>query len=130
MKKVNLACLVEDDPIHVFITKKQLEIIGLAENLMVCKNGKEAYDKMRAIIKAGESLPDLILLDLNMPIWDGWRFLEEFIKIPARQQIIIFILTSSTSKADIKKAEEFNLRSNYLVKPVTLESLKDALEQI
>ena len=67
MKKVNLACLVEDDPIHVFITKKQLEIIGLAENLMVCKNGKEAYDKMRAIIKAGESLPDLILLDLNMP---------------------------------------------------------------
>lgn len=128
MKKIDLACLIEDDPIHVFLTKKYIDMIGKIKNLMICNNGKEAFDKLSAIIKAGESLPELILLDLNMPIWNGWQFLDEFTKIPIDQKIVIYILTSSTNAEDLKRAEEYNLRSNYLIKPITLDSLKKALE--
>jgi len=128
MKKINLACLIEDDPIHVFLTQKYIEMIGKVENLMICSNGKEAFDKLSAIITAGNVLPELILLDLNMPIWDGWQFLDEFTKIPIEEKVIIYILTSSNNPEDLKKAAEYNLASNYLVKPITLDNLKIALE--
>jgi CheY-like chemotaxis protein len=129
MKKINLACLIEDDPIHVFLTQKYIDMTGRIENLMICNNGKEAFDKLSAIIIAGKVLPELILLDLNMPIWNGWQFLDEFTKIPIEQQIVIYILTSSNNPEDLKKAEEYNLHTNYLIKPITLENLKKALDR-
>lgn len=128
MKKINLACIIEDDPMHVFITKKHIELSGYVENVMVCNNGKEAYDMLYAIITAGKKLPELILLDLNMPIWDGWQFLDSFTKIPIKQKITIYILTSSNSPEDFKKAEQYNLKSNYLIKPIDIKKLKAILE--
>ena len=95
MKKIDIVCIVEDDPTHLFITRKYLELSGIVENIMIYKNGKEAYDKLKAIFLNSESLPEIILLDLNMPIWDGWQFLEEFNKIPIEKEIKIYILTSS-----------------------------------
>ncbi|MCM4158199.1 response regulator [Gramella sp. AN32] len=130
MKKINLACLIEDDPVHIFLSKKYLELSGCIENIMICQNGKEAYDKLKAIFQAGEILPELILLDLNMPIWDGWQFLEEFVKIPIDKQITIYILTSSISNEDREKAKLYSNVHNYVVKPITLELLIDILKEI
>jgi CheY-like chemotaxis protein len=130
MKKIRLACLVEDDPLHVFITKKYIEMSGKVVNLMVCNNGKEAFDTLSTIIKEGEPLPEIIFLDLNMPIWNGWQFLEEFTKIPIDQKIIIYILTSSNNPEDLKKAEGYNLRSNYLIKPITPVNLKKVFDLV
>lgn len=130
MKKIDLACIIEDDPVHVFLTRKFLDMTGKIENIMICKNGKDAFDKLQAIITAGNRLPELILLDLNMPIWDGWQFLDEFIKVKIDQKITIYILTSSTNSADMERAAQYNLRSNYLIKPITLDKLKDVLDQV
>lgn len=130
MKKIDLVCIVEDDPTHLFITKKYIELSGLVENIMVYKNGKEAYDKLNAIFISSEKLPEIILLDLNMPVWDGWQFLEEFTKIPIDSKIHIYILTSSDSEEDKSLALKYNLNSNYLVKPITLIELKSILEEI
>ena len=128
MKKINLACLVEDDPVHIFLSKRYLEMSGYIENIMICQNGKEAYDKLKAIFLAGEILPELILLDLNMPIWDGWQFLEEFVKIPIEKPITIYILTSSINQEDREKAKEYSGINNYVIKPMTLESLVELLK--
>lgn len=128
MKKINLACLVEDDPVHIFLSKRYLEMSGYIENLMICENGKEAYDKLNAIFLAGEQLPELILLDLNMPVWDGWQFLKEFVKIPIKKSITIYILTSSISQEDREKAKAYSDISNYIVKPMTLEMLTEVLK--
>ncbi len=130
MKKIDLACIIEDDPVHVFLTRKFLDMTGKIENIMICKNGKDAFDKLQAIITAGNRLPELILLDLNMPIWDGWQFLDEFIKVKIDQKITIYILTSSTNSADMERSAQYNLRSNYLIKPITLDKLKDVLDQV
>jgi CheY-like chemotaxis protein len=130
MKKFDLLCIIEDDPTHLFITKKMIEMSGMVKNIMVYKNGKEAYDKLKAIFLSSEILPEIILLDLNMPVWDGWQFLDEFIKIPIPTKITIYILTSSDNKEDIELAEKYNLDNHYLIKPITHSELKTALAEI
>ena len=92
MKEVDLACIIDDDPIFVFGVKKIMEIIGFSKSLMVFRNGEEALNNLKAIISANEKLPDVILLDLNMPILDGWQFLDEFVKVPCEKKIIIYIV--------------------------------------
>lgn len=82
------------------------------------------------MIQNSEKLPQVIFLDLNMPVWDGWQFLDEFTKIPIEQKITIFILTSSNNGEDIKRAERYSLTSNYLVKPIDQSHLKEILEEL
>ena len=127
MKKINLACITEDDPTHVYITKRFLNLTGLVDSILICSNGKDAFTKLKAIISSGEKLPELILLDLNMPVWDGWQFLDAFKEIPVEDTIDIFILTSSNNEADIERAKNYNIDSNYIVKPITLEKLQDVI---
>ncbi len=91
---------------------------------MIFRNGKEAFEHLETIILADKKLPDLILLDLNMPIWDGWKFLDEFTKIPSANPITIYIMTSSIDPADVEKAKSYDAVSNYLVKPITMEELQ------
>lgn len=130
MKKISLACIIEDEPMHLFITKKMLTLTGMVDSLLIFSNGKEAYDKLKAIFLASEKLPEVILLDLNMPVWDGWQFLEEFTKIPINTKVIIYILTSSNNPDDLKRAEIYNMSEKYLVKPISLEELKIVLSEM
>lgn len=130
MKKIELACIVDDDPIHLFLTKKYVELTNLVERILICRNGKEAYDMLKTLITNSEKLPEIIFLDLNMPIWDGWQFLDEFTKIPIEQKITVYILTSSDNSEDIKRAERYNLKGNYLIKPISQQQLKELLIEL
>lgn len=89
MRKVELACIIDDDPIFVFGVRKFMELINFCDSFLIFKNGQEALDKLSAIIKSGEQTPEVILLDINMPILDGWGFLDEFIKINPPKEITI-----------------------------------------
>ncbi|MFC5284520.1 response regulator [Pedobacter alpinus] len=130
MRKIELACIIEDDPMHLFLTKKYIELTGLVEKILVCKNGKDAYETIKALFVNSEKLPQIIFLDLNMPVWDGWQFLDEFTKIPVKQKITIYILTSSVYQDDINRAETYSLTSNYLVKPISHEQMKTVLSEL
>ncbi|MGO4912673.1 MULTISPECIES: response regulator [unclassified Leeuwenhoekiella] len=125
MKKIKLACIVDDDPIFVFGIKKMMKLTEFCENFLVFSNGQEALDSLIAIIQKGEDVPQLILLDLNMPVMDGWEFLEEFTKVNPPKEITIYILTSSIDPRDLKRAKKFNSVSNYVIKPITVEQLED-----
>ena len=124
MKKIDIACIIDDDPIFVFGTKRIMQIANFCNGFLVFHNGKEAYDNLRAIILAGEKLPDLILLDLNMPIWDGWHFLDEFTQIPIEKPVTLYIVTSSIDPEDTERAKSYEIVSNYLVKPIKMDDLK------
>lgn len=126
-EKINYLCLIDDDPIHVFITKKQIELLGIVEQVIVFNNGKDAFDYMQSLIDKKEKLPEIIFLDLNMPLWDGWRFLDEFTKIIEQQTTNIYILSSSNNKADLEKAQKYSLINNYLVKPIKQSQLMTIL---
>jgi len=130
MKKIALTCIIDDDPIFIFGTQRMMKIANFCESFMIFHNGKNALDTLEKIILADGTLPDLILLDLNMPIMDGWEFLDEFIKIKCRQKITIYIITSSIDDEDVKKAKTYSSVSNYLLKPVTIDGLKALLEEV
>lgn len=130
MKKIALTCIIDDDPIFIFGTQRMMKIANFCESFMIFHNGKNALDTLEKIILADGILPDLILLDLNMPIMDGWEFLDEFIKIKCRQKITIYIITSSIDSEDVKKAKTYSNVSNYLLKPVTFDGLKALLEEV
>lgn len=128
MKKFEIACIIDDDPILIFGTKRIMQLANFCEEILVFHNGKEAYDKLKAIIQAGKKLPDIILLDLNMPIWDGWQFLDEFTQMSIPQNVTIYIVTSSIDPEDLKKAKTYEIVSNYLVKPIRIDDLKKIME--
>ena len=130
MKKIALTCIIDDDPIYIFGTRRMMEIANFCESFMIFNNGKNALETLEKIILAEGTLPELILLDLNMPIMDGWEFLDEFIKIPCEQKVTIYIITSSIDNEDIKKAKTYSNVSNYILKPVTVDSLKVILEEL
>lgn len=127
MKKIDLACIIDDDPIFVFGARRIMEMAHFCESFLIFPNGREALDKLKAIIEAGEKTPDMILLDINMPVLDGWGFLDEFIKIPIDQKIIIYIITSSIDPTDSQKVKHYEEVSNYIIKPITVDKLKSIL---
>jgi CheY-like chemotaxis protein len=130
MKPIKLVCIIDDDPIHLFLTNKLIEMTNLVDKTISYKDGKEAFLAIQTSIKNEEVLPDIIFLDLNMPIWDGWQFLEKMQELPKLPDFTTFILTSSENEDDLKKAEKYGLNTNYLIKPINRDMLKNILEKV
>ncbi len=128
MKKIDIACIIDDDPIFVFGAKRMMELADFCNGFMVFQDGRKALDGLSAIVASGKNLPELILLDLNMPVMDGWQFLDEFTKIKTDKRITLYIVSSSIDNEDFNKAETYEVVSNYIVKPITMDALKDILE--
>ncbi len=122
-------CLIEDDMIQVFLTKKFLGKIKSVETVVDYHDGKVAYDDLKQRSDAGEPMPDIIFLDLNMPVWDGWEFYEAFLELPESGSVVVYILTSSLDRSDMSKAEDLGLKDRYLSKPLSFEQLKAIIEQ-
>lgn len=130
MKKVDIACIIDDDPIFVFGTKKIMKLANFCNSFMVFHNGEEAINHLKPIIESNQDhLPDVILLDLNMPVMDGWEFLDQFIKIPSKKEITIYIVTSSIDPQDMEKAKDYDKISNYLIKPISSEKLQEIVSE-
>ncbi|CAD5252500.1 MULTISPECIES: response regulator [unclassified Imperialibacter] len=117
---VDLACIIDDDQIYVFGLRKLIDFHKYSKNLLVFKNGAEAIKYMKPLISTSEELPDVILLDINMPVMDGWQFLDEFVKIKPmiKKKITIYMVSSSIDQADIEKAKTYQEVSDFIVKPV------------
>lgn len=116
--------LVDDDSTFQFLGQKLLGRVGVRkEEVHTASNGQQAID-----LVSGQQLPDVILLDLNMPIMDGFGFLKAFkeLEVPRRQDVRIFVVSSSDSPFDRKRAEELGA-TGYLIKPLREDALKKAL---
>jgi len=124
MKKIDITCIVDDDPIFIFGAKRMMELSNFCNSFMIFKNGKEAIDNLKPIMQSCENIPDVILLDINMPIMDGWQFLDEFTTIESHKQITIYIVSSSIDPMDINRVKRYESVSNYIVKPISIDTLK------
>lgn len=132
MKKIKTACIIDDDPIFIYGTKRLMAEIDFCETVLVFQNGQDAMDGLNKITAKGEKLPDVILLDLNMPIMNGWEFLEYFVKIPNfyREKVVIYIISSSVDPRDLERIKNYEAVKNYILKPISKKDLESALENI
>jgi CheY-like chemotaxis protein len=130
MKKLDIACIIDDDKIFTYVLTKQMKVVNFCENLLVFHNGLEAVKYLKPILESPEVLPDVILLDLNMPIMDGWQFLDEFVKFKVTKKITVYIVSSSIDVADHAKAATYKAISNFYIKPISRENLEEMLEEI
>lgn len=127
MKKIKLACMIDDNRMFLLMAQKMLEKADFCHDLLVYKNGKEALDNIKTMKE--EDLPDIIFLDLNMPVLDGWQFLDEYIKFNYQKKIYIYILTSSIDPEDIKKAKTYQEVHEFLQKPLSVPKLQEILAE-
>ncbi len=132
MKKIDIACIVDDDPIFIFGAKRIMQLADFCNSFMIFKDGKEAIDNLKPIVLSGQNIPEVILLDINMPIMDGWQFLDEFTKIETKQKqkILIYIVSSSIDPADKNRVKNYQNVSNFVVKPINIETLKRISEEV
>ncbi|WP_405209135.1 response regulator [Aquimarina sp. LLG6339-5] len=117
-------CIIDDDNMYINLVSKIIELKKLSENVIVFKNGKEALDFFATSIDndTKNRIPQVIFLDLNMPVMDGWEFLQEFDKIKDEigKPIDLYVVSSSIDSRDINKAKSIDLVSDYLIKPIKL----------
>lgn len=125
--KFNDVFVVDDDKIFHFIIKKLLVSNNINVEPEFFENGLQAIEGIKSKLDREQATPDLILLDINMPILDGWQFMEEFIKIKNRiqKEISIYIISSSDNTVDRNRANDFKDEiKDYYLKPITIDGLK------
>ena len=127
--------LVADDEINNFISIKLIKKALLNTEITACLNGKHAIDHLEDISKEDPAkLPDYILLDINMPLMNGWEFLDEYerLHIDPNGKSKIFIISSSVFSNDINKAKSYPLVKDFISKPLNVEKIKElfGVEQI
>jgi CheY-like chemotaxis protein len=128
---------VDDDPITLMLCKKVVERVGFAKEIITAKHGLEAieyFDNLFEESKVNDSIvyPKLVLLDLNMPVLDGWGFLETYIR---KEYDNLFsstkfiVLSSSVDPYDINRSKSYPV-IGFLSKPITKEMLENLKYQI
>ncbi len=123
MKLINTIFIVDDDPIHQQIAKIMIERQAISSHIRVFSDAQDVLDLLRENAGDVQALPDLILLDLNMPVMDGWEFLEEYAVFQEQlpKQIRIFVLTSSIDEKDKERVNAYSFVTGYLTKPLSKE---------
>lgn len=132
MSKAVVICIIDDDDVYQYTVTRALKSNNLTKRIHVFSDGEEALDFLNDNIANKEDLPDVIFLDINMPIMDGWQFLEEYVKLKPRvgKQITIYMVTSSVDPVDVEKAEKFKEISDYLVKPIHPDQLRELVASL
>ena len=127
MRPINLVALIDDDEIVKFITETVIESTNLVNKIKTFSNGEQAINFLKSNSEKRDLLPEIILLDLNMPIMDGFAFLEKYILLKPKlgKKITIYVVSSSISPTDTERINKISEVSDYLIKPITREKFEE-----
>lgn len=115
--------IIDDDHLSIFLTKNILALDDVTHDISTFLSGEEALEALQACSE--DSLPEIIFLDLNMPIMDGWDFLTALAPLTPElcKGCSIFILTSSLDVSDTARLKDYPFVSGLLHKPIRSEDL-------
>lgn len=123
--------IIDDDPILIMVCTRLMSITGFSQAVASNRDGKEGFDYLQYCLEeAPEQLPDLILLDINMPVMNGWDFLDLYKSIEADlpKKISIVMLSSTVDQADYDKAGSYPQVKGFYSKPLTKENLPEIID--
>ncbi len=121
---------VDDDPITQMLCKMVIKKNSFSNEIDIAKNGEEALEYFKTFKQNSETelkiTPQLILLDLNMPVMGGWEFLDSFstLEYSEYNHIKVIILSSTIDPADIEKSKKYSMVIDFLSKPISKEMLE------
>ncbi|MEX6689136.1 response regulator [Danxiaibacter flavus] len=122
-------CVVDDDKVYQFAVRKTIEATGMADSVLTFSNGAEAISYLETH-KSSSDLPDIIFLDINMPVMNGWQFLENYARISLGKNIPVYMVSSSIDEHDINKSRQYQSVADYILKPVHKEKFSQLLASI
>lgn len=119
--------LVDDDEITNFLNERVIHSTGLINGVLKAHNGREALNLLN---QHEDDAPDVILLDLNMPIMNGFEFLQAFqnLELDNKEQMLIIVATSSYNPTDIERAKSLGIK-HYVTKPISAENIRSIILQ-
>ncbi|WP_162343314.1 response regulator [Cyclobacterium salsum] len=132
MNNIKNLTLIDDDEVFVYLTRKTLNKTNLVDHIRVFENGLDALNFIKNNLGNQDNLPEVIFLDLSMPIMDGWQFLDEFsrLKLDLSKKITIYICSSSISPDDVARAKSISEVSDFIFKPITSQKLYDIVDSL
>lgn len=116
--------IIDDDPIFVFVIQKLFFKIGGDYKIDSIKNGQFGLDHIEELHRNNQALPDVILLDLNMPMLDGWQFLDEIETKPFKEQLNIYLTSSTVDPLEHERVRLYKTVKRFVSKPISIEDLE------
>jgi CheY-like chemotaxis protein len=129
LEKINLL-VIDDDDINIFIIKKIVEKTGFDINMVSKSNGQQAIDYLQHTIDNHQPLPNLILIDINMPVMNGWEFIEAYQSLGITAPVDLYILSSSVYENDIEKTKSYTSVKGFISKPLSMERLTELIQPL
>lgn len=132
MEKPLLICVIDDDDIYRYTISKNLKALNLTSDMLVFSDREQAINFMTDNVGNPNQLPDIILLDINMPVMDGFQFMEEYVKLEPliAKEIAVYMISSSVNPQDIQRAKAVPEIADYLVKPINPTKLGAILQSL
>lgn len=131
MSNAPKVCLIDDDEIYQFTMTRAILQGNLSTDILCFYDGINALKYLQENRLISKEIPDIILLDINMPQMDGWEFIVEFKKIKPliNKKISLYFVSSSVDLRDINKSKEINEISDYFAKPMQLDQLNSVFKK-
>ena len=130
MRKFTNVLLIEDDPITIMVCDRIMKMTGFAEQVQSKENGQEAIKYIQSIIEDQTTFPEIIFLDINMPVMNGWEFIEAYEALGIEHKVDMYILSSSVYENDIEKTKGYKAVKGFISKPLSMERLTELVNAI
>lgn len=130
---INTVFFVDDDPITLMLCKKVIEKNSFSNEIVTAQNGEEAMKYFDLLSNDNKlKAPEIIFLDLNMPVMDGWEFLDGYLKKMYHTLFAskFFVLSSTIDPTDIEKSKKYPMVKDFISKPITKEMLENVRKLI
>ncbi|HEX5168552.1 MAG TPA: response regulator [Cyclobacteriaceae bacterium] len=123
--------LVDDDKIFQLIATRSIKATHFTGKILQFNNGSEAIHYLEQHASNNAELPDVLFLDINMPLVDGWMFMEDFVELKSKihKPIRIYMVSSSIDPKDIERAKGISDIRDYITKPVSQQKFADLISE-